>query len=438
MKKNKHWISMSIIFIFCLLGFLKNFNLSWVETYNDKARITINFLFPMQQEAFKEHITLRSQRADGKEFSYTLKWLNSHVVEIGLQEHNSVKGQNVELTIRKAPTKFKNFTKSETVTIQFKSDIEILSPTEEVLISSSQPFLIQFNTAVSLKQIYKYLKCDAAFSIKPYEEINSEGKKQIDDTKYILTPKQPLENEKCYVLLLKSGMTSKSGTLLKQDQVIMLQVDKKPTILKTYPSEGDKWIGLYPRFTLESKEPIMKAVASLNGQLIEGVLKDENHAYFLLSDLLQPDQTYSINFQTQVQSGELSSIKNVSFSTTTLNENRFWIDIRYGKDQKIECYEGNKLIRTIPCRLTKSKEMPLPGTYYLQDKAEVYENNKEKIGANYWLAINEHFGIHGETRNAYWELLESDTSTPHIVVSDEEAAWLYEKMNTQNMMILRK
>lgn len=438
MRKNKHWISISIIFIFCLLGFLKNFNLSWVETYDNEAKITINFLFPMKQEGFKEYITLMSQRSDSRAFSYNLKWLNHHVVEINLQEHNDIKGQKIKLMINKAPTQFESFTKSETVMVQFKSDIEILSPTQDLLISSNQPFLIQFNTAVSLNQMYKYLQCDAKFYIKPYEEVDSEGKKHVDDTKFILLPKEPLENEKCYVLLLKSGMTSKSGTLLKKDQVMMLQVDKKPVILKTYPAEGDKWIGLYPRLTLESKESIIKAVASINGKLIEGVLTDTNHVYFLLDDLLKSDTTYSIDFQTQVESGELSLIKSISFSTTTLNENRFWIDIRTGSSQKIDCYEGDKLIRTIPCQVKKGKQMPLFGTYYLQDKAEVYENNQEKLGANYWMVISENFGIHGETRNAYWQPIDSQATHSNIIISDEEAAWLYEKMNTQNMIVLRE
>lgn len=438
MRKNKYWIGISIIFIFCLLGFLKNFNLSWVETYDNEAKITINFLFPMQQEAFNQHMTLTNQRPSDRAFSYTLKWLNHHVVEINLQEHNEIKGQKVKLMIHKAPTKFKNLTKSETVTIQFKSDIELLLPTEDLLISSNQPFLIQFNTAISLKQLYKYLKCDAQFYIKPYEETDSVGKKQVDDTKYILVPKEPLENEKCYVLLFKSGMASKSGTHLKKDQVILLQVDKKPTVLKTYPSEGDKWIGLYPKFTLESKEPIIKAVASVNGQRIEGILTDANHAYFLLDDLLKPNTTYTIDFQTQIKSGEMSLIKSVHFSTTTLNEHRFWIDIRYGKLRKIDCYEGSELIRTIPFQIYPGKDIPLPGTYYLQDKAEVYENNKEKLGANYWLPISGNFGIHGEVRDAYWQLLGTGITPHNIVISDEEAAWLYHKMNAQNMIVLRE
>lgn len=440
-KKNKQTIyltSVTILFILCLFLFLKNFNLSWVETNVNEARITINFLFPMKQETFKEHIKLVSQRTDSRQFDYTIKWLNNHVVEIKLQEQNEIKGQKVKLLIRNAPTRSGRLTKSETVSVQFKSDIEILSPIDDLLVSSNHPFVIQFNTPVSLNQIYKYFQCDAKFYIKPYEDEDSSGKKYIDDTKYILLPKEPLENGKCYVLLFKSGMTSKSGTLLKNDQVIMLQVDKKPTILKTYPEEGDKWIGLYPRFTLESKEPITRAVASINGKTIEGILADTNHAYFLLDDLLMPETNYHINFQTQVKSGEMSHVKNISFSTTTLNENRFWIDIRSGDNQKINCYEGNKLIRTIPCNIKLGKNTPSFGTYYLQDKAEVYENNKQKIGANYWMLINESFGIHGYIRNAYWQRVDSIIATSNIVITDEEAEWLYEKMNAQNMIILRE
>lgn len=431
-------ISLTILLILCTLYFLKNFNLSWVETNVNEAKITINFLFPMNQEEFKTHIKLTSQREDSRQFNYTLKWLNNHVVEIKLQECNEIKGQKIKLIIYNAPTQIRGLTKSEMVTVQFKGDIEILSPTDDLLISSTHPFVIQFNTPVSINQIYKYLQCDAKFYIKPYECLDSNGKKYKDDTKYILFPKEPLENERCYVLLLKSGMASKSGTLLKQDQVIMLQVDKKPTILKTYPAEGDKWIGLYPRFTLESKDPMTQAVACINGQTIEGILIDSYHAYFLLDDLLKPETAYCIDFQIQVKSGELSEVKSINFSTTTLNDHRFWIDIRCGNTQKINCYEGDKLIRTIPFGLKLEKSIPLFGTYYLKDKAEVYENNKQQLGANYWMIISENFGIHGDIRNAYWQRLDNIKSTKNIAITDEEAAWLYEKMNEQNMIIIRK
>lgn len=433
-----YWISLAVLFIVAVFCFFKNFNLSWVETNINHAKITINFLFPMDQGAFNEHIRLISQREDNRNFSYSLKWLNNQVVEIKLQEENEIKGQKIKLLIHNAPTRLGGLTKSETVTIQFKSTIEILSPKSELLISSTNPFIVQFNTPMNLKQIYKYLQCDAEFYIKPYETVDSNGNKYTDDTKYILIPKNPLENEKSYVLLFKAGMASKSGALLKSNQAIMLQVDKKPTIIKTYPAEGDKWIGLYPRFTLESKEPITRALATINGQTINGILIDNYHAYFLLDDLLKPETAYHIDFQIQVESSEFSETKGVEFSSTTLNQNRFWLDIRCENVQEINCYEGNKLIKTIPYTMKSKDNIPRFGTYYLQGKAEVYENNKQQIGANYWMIINETFGIHGDIRNAYWQRLNHTISAKNIVITDEEAAWLYEKMNDQNMIIIRK
>lgn len=433
-----YWISLAVLFIVAVFCFFKNFNLSWVETNINHAKITINFLFPMDQGAFNEHIRLISQREDNRNFSYSLKWLNNQVVEIKLQEDNEIKGQKIKLLIHNAPTLLGGLTKSETVIIQFKSTIEIISPKSELLISSTNPFIVQFNTPMNLKQIYKYLQCDAEFYINPYETVDSNGKKYTDDTKYILIPKNSLENEKSYVLLFKAGMASKSGALLKNNQVIILQVDKKPTIIKTYPAEGDKWIGLYPRFTLESKEPITRAIATINGQTINGVLTDNYHAYFLLDDLLKPETTYHIDFQTQVESTEFSEAKGVDFSTTTLNQNRFWLDIRCEDVQEINCYEGNKLIKTIPYVMKLKDSIPRFGTYYLQGKAEVYENNKQQIGANYWMIINETFGIHGDIRNAYWQRLNHTISAKNIVITDEEATWLYEKMNDQNMIIIRK
>lgn len=428
------WILFGLVIIY----FLKHFNLSWVETTEEGAKITVNFLFPMQKETFNKHLTLTNSIPEYNQFEYSVEWINQHIAEIYLKEKNTIKGQQVKLTISNAPTQFRGLNKSCTITVPFKTNVEILSPSSELLISSTRPFLVQFNTPMDANQISKSIQCNTKFYIKPYEITLDSGEKIVDSTKFSFIPKEPLENGKKYVLLFKAGMRAQSGSLLKQDYGIILKVDLKPSITKTYPQMGDKWIGLYPCFALESKEPIIAATATINGSLLRSILTDTHHAYFFLEELLSPETNYKVQFQTQVASGELSEIKTVDFTTTTISHNRFWMDIRCQTEQVIYCYEGNKCIKSIPYQIASKDNLPLFGTYYLQGKSEVYEENSLQIGANYWMKITDSFGIHGQERNAYWELSNSPIQDKNINLSDEDAAWLYEKMTNQAMIIVRK
>ena len=84
------------------------------------------------------------------------------------------------------------------------------------------------------------------------------------------------------------------------------------------------------------------------------------------------------------------------------------------------------------------------GTYYIESKNEVYENPIQNEGANYWMILGDHFGIHGITRNSYWQINEQHmgdiggyTEGKNIILSDEDASWLYEKITSQTMVIIR-
>lgn len=441
MKEKKqigYLIACIVLLVVANMYLFKHFNLSWVETTEDGAKVTINFLIPMNQEVFNKHLSVSSTIDKCDQFNYSLKWLNSHMVEINLEEENEIKGQKIKLLIKNAPTSLANLTKSDTISIQFKTNVEIVAPSSELLISSTMPFIVQFNTPMNSTKISRYVQCNTKFYIKPYEITLPSGEKCIDQTQFVFIPKKKLENEKKYVLLFKAGMPSQGGSFLKEDQAVILQVDSKPTILKTYPTTGDKWIGLYPCFTLKSKEPIIYATATINKNQLEGTLIDSYHAYFLLDQLLEPETSYKVEFQTQVASGELSNIKTIEFTTTTVNNKRFWIEISCGSQQVIKCYEGNTCIKTIPYEIGSKKNLPRYGTYYSIDKNEVYEDNIQHLGANYWIKVNEDFGIHGQVRNSYWQLSNTMSPIKNITIADADAGWLYHKMSEQTMIVVRK
>ncbi len=442
-SKNQLIYSIGILVILLVVAIvgIKYFNLSWVENTKACSTITINFLLPMKQLNQAEvgsHLRLVNKDENNSNFEYTSKWINDHVLELKLSEKNVKQGQKVKLIVQDAPTIYPNITKTANVDVQFKSDINIVEPSKELLVSSKKPFIVEFNTPISLKQVSKYAYSDAEFMITSYITTNSRGEKVEDETRFVFTPKQSLENGKNYKITFNAGMCAKNGEFLDKKQEVLLKVDSKPIISKTYPMNGDKWIGLHPRFMVQSNEPIVGATATINGKELEGTKISDTEYCFFVNGLLKPDTTYKIIYTTQVESGETSQPREVNFTTTTINNNRFWIDIRCTSKQGVYCYEGGKLIKVIAPKMTLGKFTPPYGTYYLEGKNAVYENSENHTGANYWMQINEKFGMHGMMRDSYWKPLDKDVSTMNIVLSDEDAAWLYSMLTYQSMVIVRK
>lgn len=438
-------VALALVVILMILWFLKDVKLSWVEVNETYAEITINFLVPMEKDMFTEHLRIVSELPYAQNFEYTLTWLTDRVVSIKIKETNAIKGQKVRLFIQEAPSQYTWITKTAKIPIQFKAPIEIISPMEELLIASNHLFTIRFNTPIDKKQIYKFLECDAVFYITPGETIGKDGQKIEDTTYFTFTPKEPLENGKKYIMSFRAGMPSKGGTLLSNNQSVILKVDTKPIIKSTYPQKGDKWIGLYPRLTLESETPIIKATLTLEGNVVEGKLIDDYHAFFILKDTLSPEKNYEAVFQTEAMSGELSLPWPVTFTTTTLNKERVWLEVVAGENTVVRSYKGEKLIKTMVCSLGKGEKAPLLGTYYLQDKQDVFTDNKNKEGANFWLKINDTCGFQGLVRDEYWQIksayknqLGKTSNRSNIILSEEDAKWLYENVPVEAMIVIRK
>ncbi len=444
-RKKLTILSLMVVMILLLLWFINGFNLSWVETNEGYAEITINFLIPMEQSNFEKHIKWLGEAHYQNEINYSVTWIRPEVVCIKAKEVSLIKGKKVELLIDNAPTKWYSICKSEKVHINFKSPIHILRPQNNYLISSTNAFEVQFNTPMNYSQINKFLQCDATFTIKPCVKTGTNGRSYTDLTRFTFTPKTPLKNGKRYVLSFKAGMPSYTGELLNKDQVFTLQVDQKPSIIKTYPAKGDKWIGLYPRLTLESKDPIIKATLLIDNEKLEGTLIDAYHAYFILNNRLKADTTHQAIFQTQAASGELSIAYVVSFTTTSIKNNRLWAEVICGSNTFVYCYQGEKKIKTMVCSLGSGDYAPLPGTYYLQGKSDVYEDTFHKEGANFWIRITDTFGFQGYIRDAYWNIspnaikaLGARIKRRNIILSDIDAKWLFENLPDKSMIIIRK
>lgn len=440
-NKKTFWIILSIV-ILVTTAFVKDFYLSWVEVYEDYAEVTINFLLPMDKTAFNKHIELLSELPEANQFSCQVHWFSDKVVQLKISEENQIKGQRVKLRIKNTPTCYSWLSKSLKLTIPFKTEVQLKAPEDNVLIASTGAFKVQFNTPMNKHKLSEYIECDAMFQIEPCKKLDANGQEYEDLSCFLFTPKAVLENGRNYILSFKKGMPSQNGTFLAETCYRMISVDQKPEILKTYPAQDDKWIGLYPRFILESDTPIKEAELILNGVSLQGKVQNQKKAYFTAPNLLKPETTYEAVFQVTSASGEKSLPQKVAFTSTNIEPNRIWLIVQLAEPHTVNCYNGTKKIKSFPCILGEGENAPLLGTYYLQNKQEVYED--EHIGANYYLEVYEKCGIQGMMRNSYWQLEEGLSSRMggnsqyrNIILYDEDARWLYENLPYDTMIIIK-
>lgn len=447
MNRKKYLFIMSFIMVILLssVWFIKGFYLCWTEITPKQATVTINFLFPMQQECLTDHLTIHTEIPYKGEITYKAKWLNQYVVALQFQEKDGIRGKKVNVIIEDAPSTIKGISKSVSIPVQFETDVEIIEPKQNILIATDQSFLIRFNTPMNKHTLHQYIECEVPFYIKPLPMKTPENKSLQDTTTFQLTPKQSLENNKKYVLSFRKGMAAESGMLLEENHSIILQTDKKPIIISSYPQPNSKWIGLYPRMILEMQTPIQKASVSIENEKIEGIMRDPYHAEFILPKVLKPNTMYEASFEGQAASGEKSDPYIVRFHTVGLEEDRIWLKVIEDNPGRLYIYKGEKKIKSFDC-ISGDRVMPLRlGTYYIQAKGEYYTKPEKKEGANYWLKLYENCYMQGKMRDVYWQIKpevsknKGDSYTSgNVIFSDDDARWLYENIPENTMVILCK
>lgn len=438
-------IATTVVVLALMLFFLRDFNLVWTEVDDNIASVTINFMIPMDQEKLPEAVQIKSSKLYNNTFESSIKWEGEHTCTITIKETGAIKGQNVTLLINDAPTLYKGIRKNASIPLQFKTDMQVIAPTSEVLITTDKSFDIKFNTLMDEHILAKYLQSDASFYIEAVEVEDADGKKYKDETTFRFTPKRKLENNHKYLLSFRKGMPSKAGNLLKETMQVALKTDKLPVINHVAPEDGSKWIGLYPRITAESKTPMKNAYLELDGELIPGTMKNAYRADFYPSYVLAADTTYAAKVQIQAESGELSEKMEVKFTTVPLPKERVWAEVILGKNQEIRVYEGNKEVQRFTCSGGTEKDPTPIGTYYLKEKGESYYDNDAREGANYFMQLSEGIVMHGMSRDENWHFktsvynrLGEGQTKGKLIFKEEDALWLYDNLPLDAMIIIHK
>ncbi len=446
MKKKKVFrFSLISIMFLITLWVLKDFNLSWVEVNSDYAKVTVNFLFPMNKDKLPECISLSHQLPYASKFDYSIEWLTNSVVCIKIKEQNFIKGQKAQLIIKDAPGESSFISRNASVTIQFNSDVALLDPISDLLVATEKPFIVKFNTPMNKSKLHKFLQCDASFYIEPLAVLNSSGKEIEDTSTFKFTPKVPLQNDQKYILSFRKGMPAQSGALLKQDLSVILITDTKPIIELTYPANNDKWIGLYPRLKIETDSATVAGYLTIGQETIKGKNLDPYHIEFLPSKVLDSNTVYHASFQVEAASGELSVPKEIQFTTVRIDADRIWIEVlAYANSKaKVNVYKGNKVIKSMICSIGTQAPGISFGTHYTKDKGDAFVDSKNREGANFWIKINDTCMFQGLIRDEYWHIkrkfenqLGRQIERSNIILKDEDARWLYDNIPSDTMVIV--
>ena len=383
-------------------------------------------------------LKIQSDQVPEQTFTCAIEWESPTTAKIQVKETGSIKGQKIKLLIDKAPTKYKGWSKNEVVTIQFKEPVRIIEPQTEILISTNESFIIRFSTPMNPHKLNKYLKSDGSFYIEALDN---------DKSSFKFTPTKELENGRKYILNFSKGMPALSGAMLEEDVSVVLQTDVKPQVTHTYPENNSKWIGLYPKINITVDREITKAYLDIgNDTRIEGHLKENKvEAEFILPEILKPDTKYEWQVIVEAPSGEGNTPYPFVFTTVPVPDNRLWIEVQVGKFQQILIHQGQKVIKQMNCSAGVEKYPTHLGTYYIQGKGEKFFSDEMNRGANYWLKVSGEVMLHGMLRDEYWtplyrveQRLGEAQTKGDIIVSEEDAKWLYENIVEDTMVIIHK
>ncbi|OOB77475.1 MAG: hypothetical protein BEN18_01375 [Epulopiscium sp. Nuni2H_MBin001] len=416
---------------------------SHVSVEGNCATVTINFMMPMDQSSFEESISVTPAFSPSEDILIETEWINENTVQLTLTETGVIRGQTVRLSINKANTQLSFLKKNKRINMDFKSEIEIVAPTERVLVASDNSFEVTFNTPIHADTLRKYTQATASFKIEAIHNSKLNGTSTSEATTFKFTPETTLENDQEYTILFKEGLTSSSKQILENDLSISIVTDKEPIISSITPPNNSNWIGIFPKIVITSDTPIQEAYLYTEEGIIQGQLIGEKKAIFYFWEVLKPDTSYSTEVQIISPTGEKSERYPLNFTTVPIKEDRIWMTIHLGQPSKISVYEGQEIIREIVCTIGMEISPTQMGTYYVLEKGDSYYNNETKEGANSWLQLSEGLIIHAILRDEYWKVIEeceeilgSPMPGETIMVSEEDGIWLFDNIGLDTMVIV--
>lgn len=427
--------------IIIVLLFFKYYNYSNVKLDDDKAKIMINFLIPMEQDDIKNKIIITSGINESK-CEYEYFWLSKNKVIVEIREIAHPKGLKYNIQIKNLKSSI-FFKKSFARQIQFKCIPELIEVGPGKIISTRGPIKLVFNTPIEKKEIDKYIQGDFDMSINPLKEFGIKGMVS-NGTQWILYPIDDLENNSKYNITIKKGLESISGLNLEKDIKIGLETGDMPKLIKIQPDNNTTWISIYPQIVCEYSEKISKGYIKFNGGTGNIDIK-ENKLIFKPDQLLKPGTTYSVKVQGQNEIGELSEEITSTFTTMPFEQNYLWVEVELGTIQKVTVRKGMEVVREMPCSGGLLESPTVLGTFYLKDRGDHFFSERFNEGATHWVRITDQYLFHGIPRDENWNIITSElnkigqrASHGCIRLKEEDAEWFYLNVPHNTMVIIHE
>ncbi|OON98717.1 MAG: hypothetical protein ATN35_03830 [Epulopiscium sp. Nele67-Bin004] len=434
----------TIALFFVVSTYILSFgSISDITVEGSKAEIIINFILPMDQDTFLENVTVTPAFSNPEDIQVEVRWIDDHIVALEVTELGDIKGQTVKIEIDKAPTQYAPISKHKTIMIDFKTEIEVVAPTEKLIIATDHTFEVEFNTPIKIDTLRRYIDSEHEFEIEAINTTRLNSTSTAESTIFKFTPVTNMENNREYVITFKAGLISSSGDILDSDQYVTLETDKKPQISKITPPNDSNWIGIYPKVSITSDTTIQEAYLYVNDKTIVGQIIDEHRAVFYFNNLLSADTLYEAQVQIVSPTGEKSDKYDVHFTTVPIKEDRIWIAIHMGEESKVVVYRGQNVIKQSIASIGTNINKLQMGTYYVLEKGESFYDSVTKRGASNWLKLSEGLTIHGVYRDEYWNVLdysESQLGKPQygssIILPEDMANWLVDNIAVDTMVVI--
>ncbi|NLK97146.1 L,D-transpeptidase family protein [Defluviitalea saccharophila] len=435
----------NVLFILLILAgillFFQHYNLLLVDVKDNTAVIRVNFLVPMEQYGIEKNLEIKSSLPNTK-FQCDLKWEGPNRLKVTINELSELKGQKILFKIHGAKSQFPFLHKSLSTSVQFQAEPQLLEIENKDHVPTEGPLVLQFNTPMDAKNIQKFIQSDVKFDLEP--QVFEDDGKSIDYSRWNLYPKEKMNNESNYLLLIKKGLKAQCGHMLKEDIQIQIRTASKPKIVETNPKQSAQWVALYPKISAKMNEEIKDAVITIDGVKQKVSVKD-NKLEFLPHKILDPGEEYEVSIQGISKYGEKTDPYVLKFMTMPINDDDLWVEVSLKGKHEVIIHKGKDIIRRMPASGGTKEEPTVLGTFFIQDRGTSFFSKRFNEGATYWVRIIDQYLFHGIPRDNHWNIIESErkkigkpASHGCVRMNEEDAKWFYENIPHGTMVIIHE
>lgn len=409
------------------------------------TEILINFLLPMQQDPLIGKVTVTPE-IPLTAVSYKINWLGPTTMILKIQQAGFPQGQLLNFQISGAPSLLPFIKKSVNGKFRPPVSLKLLTAPNLTNIPSRGPVPIVFNTPVDPESMERSVVLPVPGCLQPVR-FSVDGKNCVDYSRWQYFPGAPLENDKAYRIIIRPGLHSMSGTMLRTGQEITFTTAKALRVLSTSPGAGADRVQLYQEIKFLLGQEVSAAfvrVTDLREEIdVPGDTEiTQRTVIFRPAGVFMPGKTYKAKLLAKSKENEPLDEYEFSFTTVDMDE-RIWVEVKLGERHTVTVYRGSRRIRHMIASGGRP-ETPTPtGVFYTQDRGYSFWSHRFQEGATYWVRLRGQLLVHSVPRDSQWKIKEEEhaklglpASHGCIRLDEKDAKWFFENIPRDTPVII--